>query len=83
MSADEPITRLLTLLNVSATKVGKRKRVDEFVPSEKLNRKRKSITFAEPESVPKEKDDQPSVGLVEDKETNNNDGDDDIEDEGV
>ena len=35
-------TRLLTLLNVSATKIGKRKRVEEdFIPSEKLN-KRKS-----------------------------------------
>ena len=40
-------TKLLTLLNVSATRVGKRKRPhDNFVPSEKLN-KRKSITFAE------------------------------------
>ena len=35
-------TRLLTLLNVSATRIGKRKRIDEdFIPSEKLN-KRKS-----------------------------------------
>lgn len=39
-------TKLLTLLNVSATRIGKRKRPqDDFVPSEKLN-KRKSITFA-------------------------------------
>jgi hypothetical protein len=36
-------TRLLTLLNISATRAGKRKRTDEFVPSQKLN-KRKSIT---------------------------------------
>jgi U3 small nucleolar RNA-associated protein 25 len=35
-------TRLLTLLNVSATKIGKRKRIEQdFIPSEKLN-KRKS-----------------------------------------
>ena len=35
-------TRLLTLLNVSATKIGKRKRIElDFIPSEKLN-KRKS-----------------------------------------
>jgi len=41
-------TKLLTLLNVSATRIGKRKRAeDDFVPAEKLN-KRKSITFAEP-----------------------------------
>jgi hypothetical protein len=40
-------TRLLTLLNVSATKIGKRKRTEQdFIPSEKLN-KRKS-TGAEP-----------------------------------
>jgi len=41
-------TKLLTLLNVSATRIGKRKRgQDDFVPAEKLN-KRKSISFAEP-----------------------------------
>ncbi|KAG2016434.1 digestive organ expansion factor [Coprinopsis cinerea AmutBmut pab1-1] len=40
-------TKLLTLLNVSATKVGKRKRpVEEVVPSEKLN-KRKTISFSD------------------------------------
>lgn len=40
-------TKLLTLLNVSATKIRKRKTIeDDFVPSVKLN-KRKSITFAE------------------------------------
>lgn len=40
-------TKLLTLLNVSATKIGKRKRTyeDHFVPSSKLN-KRKSASFA-------------------------------------
>lgn len=39
-------TKLLTLLNISATKIGKRKRVgDDFVPAEKLN-KRKSVTIA-------------------------------------
>ncbi|KAJ3568005.1 hypothetical protein NP233_g5994 [Leucocoprinus birnbaumii] len=41
-------TKLLTLLNVSATKVGKRKRTyeDHLGPSDKLN-KRKSASFAE------------------------------------
>jgi U3 small nucleolar RNA-associated protein 25 len=44
-------TRLITLLNVSATKIGKRKRAEEeFIPSEKLN-KRKS---AEPNATPSE-----------------------------
>ncbi|TFK44131.1 hypothetical protein BDQ12DRAFT_4121 [Crucibulum laeve] len=45
-------TRLLTLLNVSATKISKRKRDEEdaFVPAEKLN-KRKSISFSETVSV--------------------------------
>lgn len=40
-------TKLLTLLNVSATKIGKRKRTyeDHFIPSDKLN-KRKSASFA-------------------------------------
>jgi U3 small nucleolar RNA-associated protein 25 len=39
-------TKLLTLLNVSATKIGKRKRTYEehFVPTNKLN-KRKSASF--------------------------------------
>ena len=42
-------TRLLTLLNVSATKAGKRKRVyEESKPSEKLNKKR-AVVFAAPE----------------------------------
>ena len=46
-------TRLLTLLNVSATKIGKRKRIEEdFIPSEKLN-KRKST---EPNAEEKEND---------------------------
>lgn len=59
-------TVLLTLLNVSATKAGKRKRIDEFVPAAKLNRKRKSITFAtEPESIiVEEKDDHLIAGDV-------------------
>ena len=86
MSVDDPITRLLTLLNVSATKAGKRKHADEFVPSEKLNRKRKSITFAtELESiVPKEKYVQPiAVEVLEEKEIDVIDSVDDIENEGV
>jgi U3 small nucleolar RNA-associated protein 25 len=42
-------TKLLTLLNVSATKLGKRKRIceDHLAPSDKLN-KRKSASFAKP-----------------------------------
>jgi U3 small nucleolar RNA-associated protein 25 len=40
-------TKLLTLLNVSATKIGKRKRIfDEFVHSEKkLNKRKPSVAF--------------------------------------
>ncbi|KAF8070073.1 digestive organ expansion factor [Lyophyllum atratum] len=42
-------TSLLTLLNVSATRAGKRKLTEaEFVPAEKLN-KRKSARFTDPE----------------------------------
>ncbi|KAF8639569.1 hypothetical protein AX17_001471 [Amanita inopinata Kibby_2008] len=50
--ASSIMTRLLTLLNVSATKVGKRKRSyeDDYPPPEKLN-KRKSIHFAESETI--------------------------------
>jgi U3 small nucleolar RNA-associated protein 25 len=51
-------TKLLTLLNVSATKIGKRKRTkSDFVPAEKLN-KRKSISFGEPvqSKAPSEKE---------------------------
>lgn len=45
-------TKLLTLLNVSATKVGKRKDLEEFVPSKKkLNKRKTSISFAETVSV--------------------------------
>jgi U3 small nucleolar RNA-associated protein 25 len=86
MSVNDPITRLLTLLNVSATKAGKRKRADEFVPSQKLNRKRKSITFAaEPESESIEEEHvQPTADVVvEPKEIDMIDGVDDIETEGV
>ncbi|KIL66386.1 hypothetical protein M378DRAFT_160834 [Amanita muscaria Koide BX008] len=46
-------TRLLTLLNVSATRIGKRKRAyeeDDISTQEKLN-KRKSIQFADAEPV--------------------------------
>ncbi len=40
-------TKLLTLLNVSATKIGKRKRINEFVHSEKKLNKRKPLTSDE------------------------------------
>lgn len=86
MSVDDPITRLLTLLNVSATKAGKRKRIDEFVPAAKLNRKRKSITFAtEPESIiVEEKDDHLIAGdVVEAKDIDVDAGVEDAETEGM
>ncbi|KAI8992953.1 digestive organ expansion factor [Trametes punicea] len=54
MAVDDPnttTTRLLTLLNVSATKAGKRKRtIDETKPSEKLNKKRAVQIVAPDES---------------------------------
>jgi len=57
-------TKLLTLLNVSATKIGKRKRTeDDFVPAEKLN-KRKSISFGEPVQ-PKSTSEKENVVVVE------------------
>jgi U3 small nucleolar RNA-associated protein 25 len=53
MDSSSITTRLLTLLNVSATKIGKRKGIEEdFIPSEKLN-KRKS---REPTSASEEKE---------------------------
>ena len=56
-------TKLLTLLNVSATKIGKRKRTEgDFVPAEKLN-KRKSISFGEPVQ-PKATSEKENVVLV-------------------
>ncbi|KAI0373952.1 digestive organ expansion factor [Pilatotrama ljubarskyi] len=52
MAVDDPnatTTRLLTLLNVSATKAGKRKRTfEEAKPAEKLNKKR-AVQIAAPE----------------------------------
>ncbi|KAG6812707.1 hypothetical protein H0H92_001210 [Tricholoma furcatifolium] len=51
-------TSLLTLLNVSATKAGKRKVPEEaFVPAEKLN-KRKSARFSESESTSRDEVDK-------------------------
>jgi len=51
-------TKLLTLLNVSATKVSKHKRTyEDFLgPSDKLN-KRKPASFAEPRLEPSENED--------------------------
>ena len=52
-------TSLLTLLNVSAIKPGKRKQPEpNFVPSEKLN-KRRAVSIADSERVP-----TPSVAPV-------------------
>ncbi|KAF5346683.1 hypothetical protein D9756_010395 [Leucocoprinus leucothites] len=64
-------TKLLTLLNVSATKVGKRKRTYEehLGPSDKLN-KRKSASFVEPTPELDEKQDE----KVQDVETDAVDG---------
>lgn len=64
MAVDDPnatTTRLLTLLNVSATKAGKRKRnFEENKPSEKLNKKR-TVQIAAPEETL----DEPSKELGE------------------
>jgi U3 small nucleolar RNA-associated protein 25 len=83
-------TKLLTLLNVSATKIGKRKRVDDdFVPAEKLN-KRKSVIIAtesptekssEQEDVTAEKevlDDEGGIPGKNEEEAVNDDGDDGV-----
>ena len=83
-------TKLLTLLNISATKIGKRKRVDdEFVPAEKLN-KRKSVTIAieaptekssEQKEVTAEKDvidDEGGIPGKDEGEAVNDDGDDGV-----
>ena len=57
-------TRLLTLLNVSATKIGKRKRIEQdFIPSEKLN-KRKSTEPNASSSEEKENDTAREEGTV-------------------
>ncbi|KAH9484760.1 U3 small nucleolar RNA-associated protein 25 [Psilocybe cubensis] len=54
MTDNTVTTKLLTLLNVSATKIGKRKRFeDEFVPAEKLNKRKASISFAQPKAMEK------------------------------
>ena len=81
-------TKLLTLLNISATKIGKRKRVDDdFVPAEKLN-KRKSVTIvtespteksSEQKEVTAEKevmDDEGGMAVQDEGEAVNDDGDD-------
>jgi hypothetical protein len=62
MDVDTKITRLLTLLNASAVKPGKRKRdlEEPSLPSEKLNKKR-SVQFSE---EPIEKNDTPRVQEV-------------------
>ncbi|KXN84148.1 U3 small nucleolar RNA-associated protein 25 [Leucoagaricus sp. SymC.cos] len=58
-------TKLLTLLNVSATKVGKRKRTyeEDLVPSAKLNR-RKSASFAD--TTPQQDDEKEGADAPED-----------------
>jgi U3 small nucleolar RNA-associated protein 25 len=57
-------TRLLTLLNVSATKIGKRKRIEQdFVHSEKLN-KRKSTEPNKSALEEKENDASKEEGTV-------------------
>lgn len=68
MENPHPITtRLLTLLNVSATKFNKRKRTDdEFVPAEKLN-KRKPTAFVEPTNNQEDSEDV-TMEAVKEKE---------------
>lgn len=76
-------TKLLTLLNVSATKIGKRKRVDKFVHSEtKLNKRaRSSITFEHLTSDTEKEDQKLPQG---EKETvNSAEEGDDVEDEEI
>ncbi len=70
-------TRLLTLLNVSATKAGKRKRTfEETKPVEKLNKKR-AVQMAMPEdSGGSASEDSPSE---ENKKTPQAMADDDVE----
>lgn len=64
-----PATQLLTLLNISATKAGKRKRSEnDFIPAVKLN-KRKSIKFGDAESSEVMAVDIPLVATVEVDET--------------
>ena len=83
-------TKLLTLLNISATKIGKRKRVDDdFVPAEKLN-KRKSVTIvtespteksSEQEDVTAEKevlDDEGGIPGKDEEEAANDNADDGV-----
>jgi len=79
-------TKLLTLLNISATKIGKRKRIDDdFVPAEKLN-KRKSVTefqkSSEQEDVTVEKevvdDDEGGISGRGEEEAVDGDGDDGV-----
>ena len=57
-------TRLITLLNVSATKIGKQKKIEQdFIPSEKLN-KRKSTDPSASSSEEKEDDSAKEKGTV-------------------
>ena len=60
-------TKLLTLLNVSATKLGKRKvDDDDFVPAEKLN-KRKSISFSDKVYIKRLDAEENDVGTKKDE----------------
>lgn len=63
-NSNSATTRLLTLLNVSATKVGKRKRnTDDVVVGEKLN-KRRTVVFETDEGA-----ENASTEIVESTET--------------
>lgn len=58
-------TRLLTLLNVSATKIGKRKRIEQdFIPSEKLNKRKSTGTEPNASSSEEKENDAPKEGTV-------------------
>ncbi|KAJ2912720.1 hypothetical protein MD484_g7691, partial [Candolleomyces efflorescens] len=74
-------TKLLTLLNVSATRLGKRKvDDDDFVPAEKLN-KRKSISFSDKVYIKRLDAEENDVGTKKDGEAGKDDAEDEAMDE--
>ncbi|KAG5639038.1 hypothetical protein H0H81_007651 [Sphagnurus paluster] len=76
-------TSLLTLLNVSATKAGKRKLPDpEFIPAEKLN-KRKSARFSDSEPTVSKDANEPKEGAEVEGNPRNDDVHDDVDGAGV
>lgn len=69
-------TRLLTLLNVSATKIGKRKRPEQdFFPSEKLNKRKSPESNAVSEEKENDTTKEEAIVPAEDGETGDEAGD--------